>query len=126
MAIIFCTKQNIDEKTSWRIPSKVIERIQKIGSSQQVTIMFQQISWIPKEFQEIHNNSGIIVTQGWNGSFHDCVNNSCVVSFEVGRRAGRIGRTRNNFKRALSIAQQNKKDKQVERFINRQAVRPGD
>jgi len=126
MNVIFCTKENIQEKTRWEIPGEVIDRIIDTGNSKHVVIMYQNISWIPKEFKDINNNRGFIVTGGWNHSFHDCAHNSCIVSFEVGKRAGRIGRTRNNFKRAMEIAGEERRDKQVVRFFSRQMVRPGD
>ncbi len=126
MNIVFCTKENIQESTSWEIPGEVIDRITSTGKSKHIVIMYENISWIPKEVQEIHNNRGFIVTGGWNHSYHDRVDNACVVSFEVGKRAGRIGRTRNNFKRAMEEAKKERKDKQVARFFSRQMVRPGD
>ena len=101
--IIFCTKENIGESTNWEIPSEVMDKIVDTGNSKHDVIMYENISWIPKECKDINNNRGFIVTGGWNHSFHDCAHNSCVVSFEVGKRAGRIGRTRNNFKRAMEI-----------------------
>jgi hypothetical protein len=124
--IIFCTKDNLEEATSWELPSEVIDKIRNTGKSNRALLIFQHISWIPKEAQEIHNNRGFIVTGGWNHSFHDCAHNSCIVSFEVGKRAGRIGRTRNNFKRAMEIAGEERRDKQTVRFFSRQMVRPGD
>jgi hypothetical protein len=126
MNVIFCTKENIQEKTRWEIPGEVIDRIIDTGNSKHVVIMYQNISWIPKESKDINNNRGFIVTGGWNHSFHDCAHNSCVVSFEVGKRAGRIGRTRNNFKRAMEIAGEERRDKQTVRFFSRRMVRPGD
>ena len=127
MKTIFCTKDNIEEATSWTLPSDVIDKIRNTGKSNQVFLIFQHISWIPKEMQEIHGNRGFIVTGGWNHSFHDCAHNSCIVSFEVGNRAGRIGRTRNNFKRAVSIAQIEKwRDKVTVKLFCRSLVRPGD
>ena len=124
--IIFCTKENIQEKTRWEIPGEVIDRIIDTGSSKHIVIMYENISWIPKEFKDINNNRGIIITGGWNHSFHERSDNACVVSFEIGKRAGRIGRTRNNFKRAMEEAKKERKDKQVARFFSRQMVRPGD
>ncbi len=126
MNVIFCTKENIQEKTRWEIPGEVINRIIDTGNSKHVVIMYQNISWIPKESKDINNNRGFIVTGGWNHSFHDCAHNACVVSFEVGKRAGRIGRTRNNFKRAMEIAGEERRDKQTVRFFSRRMVRPGD
>ena len=124
--IIFCTKENIQEKTRWEIPGEIVDRIVNTGNSKYIVIMYENISWIPKESMDINNNRGIIVTGGWNHSFHDRVDNACVVSFEIGKRAGRIGRTRNNFKRAMEEAKKERKDKQVARFFSRQMVRPGD
>ena len=124
--IIFCTKENIQEKTRWEIPGEVIDRIIDTGSSKHIVIMYENISWIPKEFKDINNNRGIIITGGWNHSFHERSDNACVVSFEIGKRAGRIGRTRNNFKRAMEEAKKERRDKQVVRFFSRQMVRPGD
>lgn len=127
MKTIFCTKDNIEEATSWTLPSDVIDKIRNTGKSNQVFLIFQHISWIPKEMQEIHGNRGFIVTGGWNHSFHACEHNSCIVSFEVGKRAGRIGRTRNSFNRAVSIAQIEKwRDKVTEKLFCRSLVRPGD
>jgi len=126
MNVIFCTKENIQESTNWDIPGEVIDRITSTGKSKHIVIMYENISWIPKEVQEIHNNRGIIITGGWNHSYHDRVDNACVVSFEVGKRAGRIGRTRNNFKRAMEEAKKERRDKQVVRFFSRRMVRPGD
>ena len=68
----------------------------------------------------------IIITSGWDGSFHDRSDNCCVVVFEVGRRAGRIGRVKKAFHSAMKKAEENKKDKIVERFRSRQIVRSGD
>ena len=124
--IIFCTKENIRESTNWEIPGEVVDKIVDTGNSKHVVIMYENISWIPKESKDINNNRGFIVTGGWNHSFHDCAHNSCVVSFEVGKRAGRIGRTRNNFKRAMEIAKEERRDKQTVRFFSRRMVRPGD
>ena len=124
--IIFCTKENIQEKTRWEIPGEVTDKIVDTGNSKHVVIMYENISWIPKESKDIDNNRGIIVTGGWNHSYHDRVDNACVVSFEVGKRAGRIGRTRNNFKRAYEIAKEERRDKQTVRFFSRRMVRPGD
>ena len=126
MNIIFCTKENIQEKTRWNIPGEVIDRIIDTGNSKHVVIMYENISWIPKESKDISNNRGIIITGGWNHSFHERSDNACVVSFEIGKRAGRIGRTRNNFKRAMDMASEEKRDKQVARFFSRRMVRPGD
>ena len=124
--MIFCTKENIYEATNWNIPGEVVDRIVNTGKSKHVVIVYENISWIPKEFKDINNNRGIIVTGGWNHSYHERSDNACVVSFEIGKRAGRIGRTRNNFKRAMEIANEIKRDKQVVRFFSRQMVRPGD
>jgi len=126
MNVIFCTKENIQEATNWDIPGEVTDKIVDTGNSKHVVIMYQNISWIPKESTDIHNNRGIIITGGWNHSFHERSDNACVVSFEVGKRAGRIGRTRNNFKRAMEEAKKERRDKQVVRFFSRQMVRPGD
>lgn len=126
MNVIFCTKENIQEKTRWEIPGEVVDRIVNTGNSKYIVIMYENISWIPKESKNIHNNRGIIITGGWNHSYHDRVDNACVVSFEVGKRAGRIGRTRNNFKRAMEIAGEERRDKQTARFFSRRMVRPGD
>lgn len=126
MKTIFCTKENIHESTNWKIPGEVVDKIINTGNSRHVVIVYQNISWIPKESKYIYNNRGYIVTGGWNRSFHDCVYNSCIVSFEVGKRAGRIGRTRHNFNRAVSIAQKERRDKVTERFFSRMVVRPGD
>ena len=124
--IIFCTKENIQESTNWNIPGEVVDRIVNTGKSKYVVIVYENISWIPKESKDINNNRGIIITGGWNHSYHERSDNACVVSFEVGKRAGRIGRTRNNFKRAMEIAGEERRDKQVVRFFSRQMVRPGD
>ena len=126
MNVIFCTKENIQEATNWDIPGEVTDKIVDTGNSKHVVIMYQNISWIPKEFKDINNNRGIIITGGWNHSFHERSDNACVVSFEVGKRAGRIGRTRNNFKRAMEIAGEERRDKQTVRFFSRRMVRPGD
>jgi hypothetical protein len=126
MNVVFCTKENIQEKTRWEIPGEVIDIIIDTGNSKHVVIMYENISWIPKESTDIHNNRGIIITGGWNHSFHERSDNACVVSFEIGKRAGRIGRTRNNFKRAMEIAGEERRDKQTVRFFSRQMVRPGD
>ena len=126
MNVIFCTKENIQEKTRWEIPGEVIDRIIDTGNSKHIVIMYENISWIPKESTDINNNRGIIITGGWNHSYHDRVDNACVVSFEVGKRAGRIGRTRNSFKRAMEEAKKERRDKQVVRFFSRRMVRPGD
>ena len=124
--IIFCTKENIQEATNWSIPGEVVDEIIDTGNSKHIVIVYENISWIPKESKNIHNNRGFIVTGGWNHSYHERSDNACVVSFEIGKRAGRIGRTRNNFKRAMEIANEIKRDKQVVRFFSRQMVRPGD
>jgi len=124
--LIFCNKSNIDEKTNWGLPGQVTDIIKKTGRSGQITIQFQHISWIPQEFKKIEGNRGIIVTSGWNGSFHERCDNCCVVVFEIGKRAGRIGRTRNAFKVAMEKATKNKKDKIIEKFKSRQMVRFGD
>ena len=124
--MIFCTKENIYEATNWDIPGEVTDKIVDTGNSKHVVIMYQNISWIPKESKNIHNNRGFIVTGGWNHSYHERSDNACVVSFEVGKRAGRIGRTRNNFKRAMEEAKKERRDKQVVRFFSRRMVRPGD
>ena len=124
--IIFCTKENIHEATNWDIPGEVVDKIIDTGNSRYVVIMYQNISWIPKESKDINNNRGVIITGGWNHSFHERSDNACVVSFEVGKRAGRIGRTRNNFKRAMKIAGEERRDKQVVRFFSRRMVRNGD
>ena len=124
--IIFCTKENIQEATNWSIPGEVVDEIIDTGNSKHIVIVYENISWIPKESSDIHNNRGIIVTGGWNHSFHDRVDNACVVSFEIGKRAGRIGRTRNNFKRATEKAKEERRDKQVVRFFSRRMVRNGD
>ena len=126
MNVIFCTKENIQESTNWDIPGEVIDRITSTGKSKHIVIMYENISWIPKESTDINNNRGIIITGGWNHSFHERSDNACVVSFEVGKRAGRIGRTRNNFKRAMEEAKKERRDKQVVRFFSRRMVRPGD
>ena len=126
MNIIFCNKSNIEEKTRWQLPYKAIDAIKNTGESQQVIILFQHISWIPKEFKKIEGNRGIIVTSGWNGSFHDRSDNCCIVSFEVGRRSGRIGRVRNAFSSAMKKAEENKRDKIIEKFRSKQMVRHGD
>ena len=126
MNVIFCTKENIQEKTRWEIPGEVTDKIVDTGNSKHVVIMYENISWIPKESKDINNNRGIIITGGWNHSYHERSDNACVVSFEVGKRAGRIGRTRNNFKRAMEMASEEKRDKQVVRFFSRRMVRPGD
>ena len=124
--IIFCTKENIHEATNWDIPGEVVDKIIDTGNSRYVVIMYQNILWIPKESKDINNNRGVIITGGWNHSFHERSDNACVVSFEVGKRAGRIGRTRNNFKRAMKIAGEERRDKQVVRFFSRRMVRNGD
>lgn len=126
MKIIFCNKSNIEERASWQLPSKVVDIIRNTGKSQQVIILFQHTSWIPQEFRKIENNRGIIITSGWNGSFHDRSDNCCVIVFEVGKRAGRIGRVKKAFHSAMKKAEENKKDKIVERFRSRQIVRSGD
>ena len=123
--VIFCTKENIHEATNWDIPGEVVDKIVDTGNSRHVVIMYQNISWIPK-------NSVIYITTRhyhywWlESSFHDRVDNACVVSFEIGKRAGRIGRTRNNFKRATEKAKEERRDKQVVRFFSRRMVRNGD
>ena len=124
--VTFCTKENIKKKTSWQLPSEVVDKIRNTGKSNHVFLVFQHISWIPQEVQEIHDNRGVIITGGWNHSFHERSDNACVVSFEIGKRAGRIGRTRNNFKRAYEIAKEERRDKQTVRFFSRRMVRPGD